>query len=237
MSYLHFPSSLLRLSGIASILAGVFVISFAIVSDSNNLFFFFDVYSGGSVEPWILSVKSSPVLSKFIMALPVFGFSCFLITGLVLYQLIPENNWQKNLGISGYAIGVPITLIMWIMQLSLMNHVLLTYGQSPELDLQISSQVSLVLYFFHIMNEFFGPLFIIVMGSGMTAWALLKVNIFPKWFCYSGMLIALILAISFLSAIIPVFQVLGNFAPLHMIWFIVLGLYLLRYNKKRVPTN
>jgi hypothetical protein len=231
MTNAHFPAPLLRLAGIAGILAGLFVISFAVIADSNNLFFFIDVYSGGSVEPWIQSVKSSPILSKFMMALPVIGFSCFLIVGVVLFQYIQENSWQKNLGIVGYSIGVPLTLTMWIIQLSLMNHVLLSHGHSPETDLQISSQVSLILYFFHIINEIFGPLFCIVLGSGMMAWAALKAKIFPKWFCYIGMSIALLMAISFLSVVNPAIRVLSTVAPLHMIWFIILGIYLLKSAK------
>jgi len=228
----HFPSALLRLGGIAGILAGVFVITFALIADSNHIFFFQDVYSGGSVEPWIINVQASAALSKFIMALPILGFSCFLIVGKILYQYMEENNWQKNLAIVGYSIGVPVSIVMWILQLSLMNHVLLNYGQSPEMDIQINSQVSLVLFFFHITNDVFGPLFIIVLGSGFMAWALLKAEIFPKWFCYTGMLIALVLAISFLSVINPALRVLSNVAPLHMLWFILLGVFLLKSAKR-----
>lgn len=232
MSIAQLPGSYLRLAGISAILAGIIIICFALISDSHGLFFFYDIYTGGSVEPWIGNVRSNPELSRIIMALPVLGFSCFLITGLVLFQLLPVTIWQKNLSIAGYGIGVPISILMWIIQLSLMNHVMLTYGQPTASDAQMNSLTSFVLFFFHIMNDVFGPLFIIVSGSGMLAWSALRAELLPKWFCYAGMLIAIIMILSFLAVSIPEFRVLSFIAPVHMIWYIGLGVYLLKLAKK-----
>ncbi len=221
------PAPVLRLGGIAGILAGLLVLSFAITSSSKGLLFFQDVYSGGSVVPWIQNVMASPSLSRFIMVIPVAGFTCFLITGVVLYQYIGERNWQKNLGLVGYSIGVPFTMALWVMQLSLMNHVLLLYGKSPETDAQIARHASFILYLFQISNDIFGPLFIIVLGSGMMAWAALKVGALPKWLCYWGMACGVLLALSFLFTVNPAFGLLGLAAPLHMVWFILVGGFLL----------
>lgn len=223
-----FPVSLLRLGGIAGILVGIIIVIFAGMADSNQIFFFHGIYTGDSVDPWIQSVKASPGLSKVIMSLPVAGFSCFLIIGVVLYQYIQENSWQKNLSIVGYMIGVPVTIVMWIIQLSLMNHVLLMHGQSPEVSNAVAVQVSFVLYFFNIINEIFGPFFIIVLGSGMMAWAALKAGVLPKWLCYWGIICSGLMILSFFWVINPAFRALGSVAPLHMIWCLVVGVFLLR---------
>ena len=220
--------ALLRFGAVAAMLIAPIIITVAVLGESNNILFFDPIFYGEPVEPWIKSVLRAAGLSKIIMVLPVIGFSCFLAAGSVLFQYIRENSWQKNLGLVGYAIGVPMTVVMWILQLSLMNHVLLHYGKTPDADLQLQTQVAFVLYFFNIINTVFGPLFIIVLGSGMMAWAALKVAALPKWLCYWGILCALMLSISFLGFLSPDFFVLGVFAPLHMLWFFVVGVYLWR---------
>jgi hypothetical protein len=223
-----FSSSLLWMAGIAAILAGVFIISFAVIGTSNKLFFYFEVLEGGSVVPWIQNVQASPSVARFIMALPVLGFSCFLLVAIVLYQYIQETSWQKNLSMAAYLIGVPVTILMWTLQLSLMNYVLLNYGKSPEMNVQVEGLASYILYFFHAINEVFGPLFIIVLGTAMMAWAALKAGVLPKWLCYWAMACGVLLLLSFISVINPAFRILSFAAPLHMLWFIVLGIVLWR---------
>ena len=223
-----FSSSLLWMAGIAAILAGVFIISFAGIASSNNLFFYLEVLEGGSVVPWIQNVQASPSVAGFIMALPILGFSCFLIVAIVLYQYIRETSWQKNLSLGSYLIGVPVTIVMWILQLSLMNYVLLNYGKSPEMNVHIEGLASYLLYFFHVTNEIFGPLLIIVLGASMMAWAALKAGVLPKWLCYWAIACGALLLLSFLSVINPAFRILSFAAPLHMLWFIVLGVILIR---------
>lgn len=231
MDSTNLPPSLLRYGGFSAILVAPIIIAFAGLGDTNGILFFDQVFSGDSVEPWIRNVLAAPELSKVIMLLPLVGFCCFLVTGKVLFQSIPQNSWQKNLGLIGYTVGVPMTAVMWILQLSLMNHVLLHYGKTPELDQNLQAQVSLVLYFFNIVNSVFGPLFIIVLGSGMMAWAALKAGFLPKWLCYWGMLCAGMLVVSFFGFISPGLFALGIFAPLHMIWLSVLGVFLWRKAK------
>lgn len=229
--------SVLRFGAVAAMLVAPLIVTFAILGDSNQILFFDPVFTGGSVEPWIRNVLAAPGLSKIIMVLPLIGFTCFLVTGWVLFQYNRENSWQKNLSLVGYTIGVPMGVVMWILQLSLMNYVLLYYGKTPEMDLQIQDQVSFGLYFFNIVNTVFGPLFIIVLGSGMMAWAALKAAVLPKWLCYWGMLCAVMLVISFLGFLSPALFALGLFAPLHMIWFSVTGVYLWRQTRSEVPTE
>lgn len=225
------PASLLRMAGIAGIMAFLLIIIFATTAESNHLFFFNEIYEGGSPLSWINDIKESPLLSKVIMALPVLAFSCFLITGSIIYQWLPSKSWQKNLSLIGYVIGVPVAIIMWILQLSLMNHILLTSNQLPESE--ISGLTSFILFFFHVMNEYFIPFFIIVMGSGLLYWAALKDRVFPAWLCYVGMIISFLMFISFLSLVQPAIRPLSNIAPLHMLWFAVLGIYLLKASFKQ----
>jgi len=220
--------NVLRLSGIAGILAGLFILTFAIVADSNGIFFYNDVFQGASVEPWIQNVKASSSLSKFIMSLPVLGFSCILIVGIVMFKHFRENRWQKNLFLAGYVIGVPLVVGAFIAQLSLMNEVLLHYGKSVEMNTQLQLFASLQLYYFHVVNHLFGPFFVIVLGTTMMAWAALKEYVLPKWICYWLITCGVMIFISFFGFLVPVLSVAGIGAPLHMLGFLMLGVILLR---------
>ncbi len=219
---------MLLTAGIAGILVGVFILTFAVVADGNNIFLFDDVFSGASVEPWIQNVLASPNLSKFIMLLPVAGFSCMFVVAIVLYQYIPENSWQKNLSLAGYAIGVPVAVVVFMSQLSLMNEILLLYGKSPAMDVQLQALSSVRLHFFNLSNLIIAPVFIIICGTGMMAWAALKADALPKWICIWWMVCTVLVFISFGGLWFPVLRIAGLGAPLHMLGFLMAGVILLK---------
>lgn len=225
--------SLLRMAGIAGILVGVFILTFAVVAGSHKIFFFDQIFEGGSVEPWIDSVMASPSLSRFIMVLPMLGFSCMFLVAIVLYQYIPENSWQKNLAIVGYAIGVPVVVGMFMVHLSLMNEILLLYGKSPATDGQLQIVTAVRLHFFSVTNHILGPFFVIVIGTSMMAWAAQKAGALPRWICIWLMTCGALLVVSFVGFWVPALRLASFGAPLHMVGFVMLGVTLLRRSTDR----
>lgn len=219
---------LLLMGGIAGILAGLIILTFAIVADSSGIFFYNEIFEGASSEPWMQNVQASASLSKFIMIMPAIGFSCILIVAFVLFKYIEENSWQKILSLAGYIIGVPMAVAMFVAQLSTMHKVLLFYGKSSEVTAQLQLVTSLQLYHFHVVNHFFGPFFVIVLGTTMMAWAALEEGALPKWICYWFIACGIMIFISFFGPLIPVLGVAGIGAPLHMLGFLMLGVILLR---------
>lgn len=216
------------MGGIAGILVGLLIITFAIVAESNGIFFYNGVFEGASVEPWIQSVQASPLLSQFIMMLPMFGFSCILLIAIVLYKYIQQDSWQKNLSLAGYIIGVPLAVGVFAAQLSQMNEVLLLYGKSAEVNAHLQTTASVQLYYFHVVNHLFGPFFIIVLGTTMMAWAALKEKALPKWICYWLITCGVLVFISYGSFLVPALAITGLGAPLHMLGILMLGVMLLK---------
>ena len=178
-----FDRGLLRMGGIAAILAGSLILFAFVVAESNGVMFFSSVYEGGSAEPWMKMVLASPSLSQGIMVLPALGFSCMLLVMGVMRQVIEEGSWQKTLATAGYGIGVPVAVIAFTLQLSLMNEVLLVGARRPELSSSLELVASVFLYAFHVVNHYVGPFLIIVMGTGMMAWAALRSAVLPRWLC------------------------------------------------------
>lgn len=221
------------MAGIAGILVGAFILTFAVVASSHKLFLFYDVFEGGSVEPWIESVLASPSLSRFIMVLPMLGFSCMFIVAIVLYQYIAENSWQKNLSLVGYAIGIPVVVGMFMAHLSLMNQVLVLYGGSQATDAQLQSIIAVRLHFFGLTNIILAPFFVIIVGTPMMAWAALKAGALPRWLCIWLMTCGALVLISFAGFWIPVLQIASLGAPLHMLGIVMVGVTLLRRSLAR----
>lgn len=219
---------LLTLGGAASVCVGLFILSFAILSESKGIFFVPEVYSGGSFDHWIQNVKANPAFVKGIMLLPIFGFSSILIAGIALYQMIAENSWQKNLAIGAYAIGVPFIVSIMMSQHALLNQIRLLNMDGDQLSDTLRYQISLDLYRWMAVNDFAGPFFVVVIGTGCMAWAALRVGLLPKWLCYWAFFNAGLLVISFFSFVFPPLVSASFGAPLHMIWFIVTGITLLR---------
>lgn len=216
------------LAAIASICVGLFIISFALLSDSKGILFFPDIYKGESIESWVQSIRENAQLARIIMILPVIGFSSILVAGVTLFQLIKPSSWQKNLALASYVIGVPVVVSMMISHLSLRNYLIVLFETGGVLSDQLELQVSLQLHHWMIVNDIFGPLFVVVIGTSFMAWSALQAKFLPKWLCYWGLFNGVMMCLSFLFVVIPAFQFASFAAPLHMLWFFVLGLVLLR---------
>jgi hypothetical protein len=222
-----FDTGLLRMAGIAGILAGSLILLFALTADGRGLLFYGPIVEGASVEPWMRKVQASPALSRCIMALPILGFSCMLVVIGVLRSYIREESWQKTLAVAGYGIGVPVAVVAFTLQLGLMNQVVLIHARRPQLSEPMELVAGVFLFVFHIVNHFVGPFFIIVLGSSMMAWAALRSSVLPRWICGWLMTCGVMLFASFWHPLVPALEVLGFFAPLHMAGYIALGVILL----------
>ncbi len=221
-----------RLAGIAGICVGLCIISFAMISDSKGILFFPDIYKGESIEPWLQNIRDNAQLARIIMILPIIGFSAILVAGVALFQWIKPSSWQKNLGLAAYVIGVPMVVSMMISHLSLRNYLIVLFENGGMLGDQLELQVSLQLHHWMIVNDFFGPFFVIAIGTSSMAYAALQAKFLPKWLCYWGLFNGGMMGLSFLAVIIPAFQFASFAAPLHMLWFFVMGVILLRRERE-----
>ncbi|MEZ6017880.1 MAG: DUF4386 family protein, partial [Planctomycetota bacterium] len=174
---------LLRLAGIAALLAGALVLCFAILADGHGLLFDAAVYEGASTETWRQAVVAAPRLSKVIMLLPALGFSCMLLLVHALRRCLQQDSWQLTLALVGYGIGVPVAVFAFTVQLALMNEVLLIHAYRPEASAALEATAGVLQLLFHLVNQFVGPFFVIVLGTSMMAWAVLRARLVPRWIC------------------------------------------------------
>ena len=221
-----------RVAGIASICVGLFIISFAMISDSKGILFFPDIYWGKSIEPWGQGIIDNAQLARIIMILPIIGFSSILVAGVALFQLIKPSSWQKNLALTSYVIGVPMVVSMMISHLSLRNYLIVLFENGGIMSDQLELQISLQLHHWMIVNDIFGPFFVVGIGTSLMAWSALQARFLPKWLCYWGLFNGGMMCLSFLFVVIPAFQFASFAAPLHMLWFFVLGIVLLRRERE-----
>ncbi|MGB4843701.1 MAG: DUF4386 family protein [Ferruginibacter sp.] len=222
---------LLRLAGITAIAGGLLIPIFAAISGSQGVFFVPEIYTNGSVEYWIQNLGAHKGLVKWSMILFIFGFSCIILTGFILFKVLPKNSWQKYLSVMAYAVGGIIILPMMAFHQSTINYINSIAAAGEFTTAQIQQLTGAEIYRWMLINQYFGPLFVVVLGTGLMAWAMLKTRLIPKWFCYIAFTISGLLLLSFFNDFIPDLSVLGNAAPLHMIWFVILGIFLLKFKK------
>jgi hypothetical protein len=222
---------LLRLGGIAGICAGLCIITFALSSEIKGILFVPGALSGDSIEQWMQNVISNPTFVKFAFILPIIGFSSMLVVGMVLYQIVLENSWQKTLSMAGYVIGVPVVVYTFVVQLSLENQIVLHASQLSETGFFLESYTSYVFHRWMVVNDFIGTFFIIIIGHSFMSWSSYQAGILPKWMTYWALLNAGLLLLSFLYPLFPALRIASMAAPLSMIWLIVLGVVLLRKSR------
>jgi hypothetical protein len=225
---LNHSKDLLRLAGISGLMVGISIISFAILSSRYNIFFIEDIYGESKVEEWIQNVIHHPDFVSFIMILPVLGFSFILVAAMAFYNLIESKSWQKNLALASYFIGSTVVLTTMIFHHTFMNHIVQEASSGINMTDSFLDFARFEISFWMDVNSYVGPLFVVVFGTGIMSWALLKEYLLPKWLCYWAFIVSILLLLSFLAPIFPSVSVLGNAAPLHMVWFIVAGIYLLK---------
>ncbi|MCB0538065.1 MAG: DUF4386 family protein [Lewinellaceae bacterium] len=224
-------SGIYRLGGIAGICAGLFILTFAIISESKGILFAPGALADGAIDNWLQNVRSHADASRFLLILPIMGFFAMLIVGMVMYQIIAENFWQKNLSLVGYVIGVPVVVGAFVAHLSLVNQLVLPLTQSVELDTQVRFFTTVSIHRWEIVNSFIGPSFVIILGHTLMAWAAHKANMFPKWLTYWALFNGSLLLISFLYFVSPVLKIASIGAPLSMLWLITLGVTLLKMSR------
>ena len=228
---LSINASLLRLGGIAGIVPGLCVLSFALTSEINGLLFTPEVFEGASVNPWIQTLLEKPQLARSLPILPIIGFASMLIFGIVLYQLIGEKSWQKNLALVGYLIGVPVVVTAFVSQFSFINELITLATNNIEIGTQIQLLASFKMHDYMLINFAIGPFFIIIIGNSVIAWAALKAKVLPKWLCYWALFNGSLILLGMLSVMFPMLRFAQIGGPLTMLWFLTTGILLLKKSK------
>jgi hypothetical protein len=217
-----------RLGGIAGLCVTFFIITFAATSESFGFLFVPEVLSGGSIDHWLANLQANPHLVRLIMLFPILGFSAMLVVGLVLYQSISENSWQKNLAMAAYAIGIPVIVSAFASHGSMINQLLHLPEQYPGMEQEILLHATFGMDHFMLINFAIGPFFAILTANTLMAWAALRSQFLPKWVCYWAFGVAALEVLGIFSLMFPVLGFAQISGPLTMIWFGIVGVILLR---------
>lgn len=220
--------NLRRLGGIAGLCVGLFIISFAITSESLGILFVPEVMSGGSIDHWLENLHANAHVVRLVMFFPVIGFSAMLVAGMVLYQSISENSWQKNLAMAAYAIGIPVIVSGFVSHSSLINQLLWMPEQFPGMEKDILLHATFGMDHFMLINFVIGPFFAIITANTLMAWAALRSSFLPRWLCYWAFFVAALEILGLFSIAFPVLSFAQISGPLTMLWFALVGINLIR---------
>jgi hypothetical protein len=177
------------------------------------------------------AMNNHPKLARGLPVLPVLGFSSMLVVGIVLYQVMVEKTWQKNLALAGYLIGVPVAVAAFVTHLSFINQLLTLSAINETTADQLQVFAAFHMHYYMTINFAIGPFFIILIGNSLMAWTAMKSNLLPKWLCYWAYFNGGLLILGMLSVVFPLLRFAQIGGPTTMLWFIALGIFLLKGSK------
>lgn len=212
---------LFNLAGIAGLLVAPCILTFAFVGEATGLSFFFGVLSGESIEPWVEAVRASDSAWRIVMVGIASGFASMLVSAIAILRLLPRERWQKYVSLAGYAAGIPVAISACAAQASLMFQLRLSSEPVPAALLEMAEVGMLQ---FLLVSKFYGPVLVVVLGSGGLSWCLFRDGMVPRWVALLGLACAVMAFLQLFSLMIPALAVFGLGAgPLHMLWFSILG--------------
>lgn len=224
--------SLQTLAGVAGALVGPLVLTFAIVGDSIGVAFVPEVVRGGSVRPWMDSVRAAPLLSRLLVISLTLGFGAMFVSAFAWFHLLERGRWPKYVSLCGYLVGVPLAITTFAQNYTLMRHLVV----APESELAgLEVQAALTQHRWLVVSGQFGPFLVVVLGTGMLAWSALREARLPAWVCYAGLACAAMAFLQLFQGLVPALAVFSVGAgPFNMAWFSVMGIALLLRRERPV---
>ena len=221
------------LGGIAGISVGIFVLTFAFIGGAHDLAFVHGVSTGEPIDYFLRNILEHPQLSMFIVSSLAIGFGSMYVAGFCLYHLISTTYWQKYLAVAGYTIGIPVAIYNFLERLAFQNQLILLSEKKPDILNEIELHARLTFQEWEFTGNFVGPFFVVLIGTTFMAWAAFKDGLLPNWLCYWGMGCGIATVLFFGHYAFPMLAIASLGAgPLHMLWFFVTGVVLLRKSQK-----
>ncbi len=222
-----------RWAGVFGSLVGPLVLTYAFVGSAQGHAFAVDTLRGGDSSAWIEAVRVHPVGWRLAMSSLVAGFVCMLGCARCLFHRRFEDDWRRALSLLGYSVGIPVAVAGFATQVGLMWW--LSLKQDP-LQPSVLAVVDIFQVQYLALSAFVGPALVVACGSAMMAWVALRHGIVPRWVCWLGMLCGVFAVTQMFQGLVPILGITSMGAgPLHMLWFSIFGISLLRAAPERIP--
>ena len=227
-------------------------IGYLLISGAMGVFIPYTILTITFNYPNILRQESGSILTQFHEggSALIFTWLAFALLGLpllVAYSLIgqkleqraPQMKWVTTIGIISGAVQI-IGLLRWVFVVPVLATEFVNPSSSSrqeaiEISFKVIHQFGGVL-----LGEHLGQLFTII-WTVFTSFALLKVNIIPKWLAWWGFIAAFIYFLAqaeLLASVIPTFPVIkmAGFAgsTLWLLWIILVGIKFINAAKNNV---
>lgn len=222
----------LRQAGAFGALVAPFVLTYAFVGGSQGHAFAFELLQDGDSTRWIEAVRAHPSGWKLTMTCLVAGFCCMLGCARCLFQGRGDGDWRRALSLLGYSVGVPAAIAAFAAQVGVMWWLSLT---DEPLTPELLAVVDLTQMRYLAISFFVGPGLVVACGSGMMSWFALRNGLASRWVCWLGMLCGVFSILQMFRFQVPALGITSMGAgPLHMLWFTLFGISLLRTSPEKI---
>lgn len=218
------PPSVLRLGGVTAVLAGpLFFASVQMLVTSG--WYPEGDYGADAMAPWLAAVSAHRTLALSGIALTLAAIVLWLVVGFVLYGLLREARPATALGgLAGFVAGGTLALAAFGLGAGA-TWALTDAAVPPEPDLVLA-----VLRAFAAM-DYAGSVLVGGLGVGLMSVAALRTGALPKWVSVTGLIAAVLVTLAAGRLVVPALGAAAVGYPLLMLWFVLVGVALLRASR------
>ncbi len=220
---------LLRLAGVASIVSGL-LFFFGVQLQMSSGWFPEVALTDGEMTSWLATVTALRSTALAGIGFSVAAIALFIIVGLVVYRFLADvQPTLALLGIAGYLTGVPLALVAFIFGFGA------TWGLMDAASATESALLTAFMRSFLAMDDI-GTFLIAGVGNGFFSLAAWRSRQLPRWLSGLGIAVAVLIALVLFRYVAPVFGAAGIGYPLLLLWFVLLGVVLLRKASAQEPS-
>lgn len=211
----------LRLGGIAALASGLlFFVGVALQFSSG--WFPEEALAAGDMEAWLTAVAGSRTLALAGVGCSIAAIALWAVVGLVLYRMLaPQRPAAALLGAAGYLAGVPLALAAFALGFGA------TWGLMDAAASADAAVITALMRGFLVSDDI-ATLLIAGLGNGFFSLAGLRSGLLPRWLGWLGLLAGGLVTVVLLRYVVPFFAVATIGYPLVLLWFVLLGIVLLR---------
>lgn len=218
-------SSLLRLGGIAGIVAIIFLPGVALQM-SAGWFPELDL-EGGTMNNWLSAVSTNSTMALLGVSFSIIAILSFLPLGLILHRMLPSDSWHNTAGFASYLLGTGLALATFTFGFGFTWAMIDSYnaaaGKASESLVHVAT---LGMRGFLVADDLATSL----MGLGQLLFSLaaLRSGSLPKWLCWWGVVGGMLVILVLLRYTLSVFNFAQIGYPVITLWFALTGINLLQ---------
>ncbi len=223
-------NGLLRLTGLAGILCGLFIPG-VIIQIPVTGWFPAEALNNSTIIEWLKMISLQKGLVLTGIGFSILAIISFFVFGISLSQVLPKNNWSKNLASSLNIAGASLALAAFVLAYGFTWALIdLQNASALSNSIELSTIASVSLRGF-LWGDDIGTT-LIAISNLFFAVSAYKAELIPKWLYGWAIIAAILVCAALLRYFAPILEIGSIGYPMVILWFVLCGVILLKKSKR-----